>query len=344
MIRGPSPPSAPSHSAEGGPARADRRSSRRHAVTGRSGPARGRGTTGGGTTRRPGGGRGSRPDAGTARTARGAAPGAPGRPRRRACRSAALARQPDEDVGASWALVTANVPATPRVAPATATAAIRRIRFDRFGWDVVLEVVIVRSSLRASLVRRGLRSPSDGPLGATAGATSEAEIPCAVGPVGRLRSVSDRSSRGFERAPTTRTVIPSGGGGGRGRRFLRWRRAIRGARPAAGRGAGAGRRGRDLPRRETALGGPKQRLVLALAPRRTQHDGVDRPADRRGVGGVAARHGPPHPAVVRVRASQGARRGHRARHERLRRPGRSRRPGHARLRSPRERGPRPARP
>ena len=57
---------------------------------------------------------------------------------------------------------------------------------------------------------------------------------------------------------------PSGYRGARRRRFLQWRRAIRGARAASGPRAGAGRRRHATDAREIPLGGPKQRLVLAL--------------------------------------------------------------------------------
>ena len=88
-------------------------------------------------------------------------------------------------------------------------------------------------------------------------------MPLAAGAAGRFRLVSDRRPRRSDRAPTTRSERAPTRGCANVRWFVRWRRAIRGARPlravapvAAGSGSSAGG--------ERPLGGPKQRLVLAL--------------------------------------------------------------------------------
>ena len=115
---------------------------------------------------------------------------------------------------------------------------------------------------------------------------------------GGFRLVSDRSSETIR--PCSDDAIRSSPPASRRRpnasRFVRWRRAIRGARAPRAVAPVEPAGTRTVPRSERPLGGPKQRLVLALAPRRTEHDGVGRPSDRRRLGRVAARDAPGTPS------------------------------------------------
>src|SRR5688572_16191862 len=105
------------------------------------------------------------------------------------CRSAALARQAVEaGAAASWALVTAKVPVIPRVAPATAMAAIRPIRLGRFDTVVVLllGLVIVGSLPRPRSFGEGWDDHrTDRSDGSRSGVGTQ--IPCGARPVAPFR-------------------------------------------------------------------------------------------------------------------------------------------------------------
>ena len=102
--------------------------------------------------------------------------------------------------------------------------------------------------------------------------------------------------------------------------------------------APVGTGGGTQPGPDRPLGGPKQRLVLALLlaePNTTVS--IERLID--GLWGeITAGERAPHAPGVRLRAAQGARSRHRARRHGLRDPGRSQHPRRARVRGPAERG------